>query len=296
MTLKPQFPHEESGRSNAPVLPVTKPPSDPEDPASVTEPLVLKPRTRKKAPRVPPSVQATGKADRDTLLTVADRLMALPQLPSLEKFPSQFELKTVDADASPPPVPAPPVEEPSAGPSDRGLPVPAHYNMDRLVVLVRDACWLYVYWELKGGALDRLRFAHSAEVIDNSRWVLRVRNLAELNQRLIDVDIRTGQWYLKVSPGTHFAMELGFINQQGEFVLVLKGNEVSTPRLGISPVVDEHWMILREDLEKLLHVSGGSATGVMLNQGASENAPRAMRSVQPRAQGLISARSTSSPL
>jgi hypothetical protein len=126
-------------------------------------------------------------------------------------------------------------------------------------------------------------------VIDNSRWVLRVRTVKELREWVVDIDLRVGQWYLKVSPDTKLLVDLGFINQQGDFNLVLTGNEVNTPRAEVSNVVDERWIILREELEQLLKVGGAEALGLPAAQRpSSDKTPRAVRSEQPRAAGLFS--------
>jgi hypothetical protein len=254
-----------------------------------------KPKKRKKAA---PSLE---KSARESIRTVKDRLKELPGLPSLESSPPPPDvdaLSEVDANAAPPPAPAEALE-PEPLPSnliDRGSPIPENYAMDRLVILTRDPNWLYCYWELKGGALERLRFQHSAEVIDNSRWVLRVRGLKDMTHYLVDVDLRVGQWYLKVAPNSRFTMELGFINQQGDFICVVRGNEAHTPNPAVSNVMDERWGILRDDLEKLLKTGGADTLGVRATAlGHSEAAPRLIRSEQPRALGLFSSHSFVNP-
>ncbi|HYF51798.1 MAG TPA: DUF4912 domain-containing protein [Planctomycetota bacterium] len=210
------------------------------------------------------------------------------------------QISEVDSSAPPPPEPVPPPEvEPSpSGNVDRGAPIPEHYSMDRLVVMMRDPYWLYLYWELKGGSLERLRFQHSAEIIDSSRWVLRVKTLhmpqmntadRGANEYIVDIDLRVGQWYLKVAPSTTFRIDLGFIDQQGQFVMVLPGNEVRTPAPGVSNVSDERWMIMREELERLLKV-GGTPHPVAPFPVLSSHA-RIQRSEKPRSLGLFSSHS-----
>ena len=223
------------------------------------------------------------------MLTVDERLKKLAALPSLETPVREAAASPVTPDslarpADPSPLPA---DEPQAsGQVDRGSTIPDNYGLDRLVVLPRDPQWLYVYWELQGGALDRLRFHHSAEIIDNARWVLRVRAANESRPTFVDVDMRIGQWYLHVLPATTFIIEMGLINQNGVFVEVLKAREASTPRAGISNVCDERWIILRDELEKLLVASGASAEHIAGQPGSER--PSLLRSEQPRAIGIFS--------
>jgi hypothetical protein len=226
---------------------------------------------------------------RESVRTVEERLRTLETLPSLKQTPpdTASRVKRVDPAAPPPPLPSPPPAEPTASTFiDRGAPIPAHYGMDRCIALPRDPNWIFVYWELKGGILDRLRFAHSAEVIDNSRWVLRVRTPEAGTHYLVDVDLRAGQWYLKVAPDTRLRIDMGFMDQHGEFVLVLTGNDTATPRPGVSDVVDERWQIVRKELEKLLGV-GTDALAIQHAAGNSSSAPQLSRSDLPRAIGLF---------
>jgi hypothetical protein len=275
------------------------------------DPKSPKAATRKKKSAPATVLISTDTTPRTAVLTLEARLKELGSLASLKKpialDPLSMESE-VDASAAPPPNPIPPPEsEPSpCGMIDRGAPIPEHYSMDRMAVLIRDPQWLYLYWELKGGSLERLRFHHSAEIIDNSRWVLRVKtlhvsqtpsHLSGSNQFIVDIDLRIGQWYLKVTPSTTFNIELGFIDTQGTFVPVLNSNEVHTPVPTVSNVMDERWVIQREELERLLKVGGPAhpvAPFPVANIGAlgsSESTPQISRSETPRALGLFSSHS-----
>jgi len=259
---------------------------------------------KKKAPAPPAAPEIPS--ERNLVHTLEERMSALGSIDSLKKpLPPQdatAQISEVDSSAPPPPAPLPPPEQEPApsGSVDRGAPIPEHYGLDRLVVLLRDPHWLYLYWELKGGSLERLRFQHSAEIIDSSRWVLRVKTLhmpqmdsadRGANEYIVDIDLRVGQWYLKVSPSTTFRIDLGFIDQQGQFLLVLPGNEVRTPAPGVSNVSDERWMIMREELERLLKAGGSPHPVAPFPSITSNAAQRIQRSEKPRSLGLFSSHS-----
>jgi len=226
---------------------------------------------------------------RESVRTVAERLETLDALPSLlvSTPDTASKISRVDPTAPPPAPLSAPAPEPTASEFvDRGAAIPNHYGMDRIAAMPRDPYWVYVYWELKGGVLDRLRFQHSAEVIDNSRWVLRVRTPGIERHYLVDIDLRAGQWYLRVAPDTRLRIELGFMDQHGEFVLVLTANDTATPRPGVSDIVDERWMIVRSELEKLLGASTDTLS--ILDVVGSSSGPRLARSEKPRAAALFS--------
>ncbi|MCK6471072.1 MAG: DUF4912 domain-containing protein [Planctomycetes bacterium] len=214
--------------------------------------------------------------DRDTVRSIEERLRLLEELPSLVQNPMHFEAgdpdagPAVDIDAPPEP-PALEVPEPKAEPEaavqeepkplamvDRGLPIPVQYPLDRVVPLVRDPHWIFVYWDLGGGRLERLRFKYSNEVVDQARWVLRVESVRQHQVRDVDVDVRARQWYLKVASGEHFRIVLGFYPPEGDFEPVCKSGEVVTPKDAVSPVANEAWMVEREDLRRLVTAAGAN--------------------------------------
>jgi hypothetical protein len=233
----------------------------------------------------PPLVKDLGVPS--AVVTLDERLKKLSRLPSLQK-PIPEPEPVIQSDPSEkairPPDPSAPLPEPEPSKHvDRGSTIPENYGLDRLAVLPRDPHWLFAYWELHGGALERLRFHHSAEIIDNARWVLRVRPANESGHSLVDIDLRAGQWYLNVAADARLTVDLGFVDQQGHFVEVVKGCTVTTPRAGISAIGDERWMILRDELEKLLRATSAEALSI-----ASSDRPPLTRSEQPRAVGIFS--------
>ena len=281
---KTQTPAPPAARASAEALkkrPSSEAASQPE-PEAQSRPA--KKNARQKAP-APPAVPSL----RDKIHTTAERLKDLSVLPSLaDTGRLEKESRPVDTSVAPPSVPAP--DPQPSGFVDRGAPIPEHYGMDRLVAQPRDESWVFVYWELKGGSLERLRFQHSAEVIDGARWVLRVRSLNDSTYYMVDIDLRCGQWYLKTAPDTRMMVELGLINHQGDFVCVIPGNEVRTPRAQVSDVLDERWMIKREELESLIKASGagGGVTTLHTPGGSRESAPPLIRAEEPRTISLFS--------
>ena len=235
--------------------------------------------------RRPPQVKEA--ADASVVYTVDERLKKLSQLPSLQKpVADTAPVMQMKEKSTRPPDPTPPWVEPQPSKDvDRGAPIPENYGLDRLAVFPRDSNWLYAYWELHGGALERLRFQHSAEIIDNARWVLRVRPVNESYSSLVDIDLRAGQWYLNVTPDNKLIIDMGFVDSHGNFVEVVKGCTVTTPRAGISQICDERWMIVREELEKLLRASGAGTETLSV---ASSERTFLPRSEQPRAIGIFS--------
>jgi hypothetical protein len=170
--------------------------------------------------------------------------------------------------------------------------------VDRVVILARDPHWAFVYWELSSATVARLHTQHGAAMPEHPHWALCVHTLrrpgcsgpddASGGPHFVDVDIHAGQWYLKTAPDTHLAVDLGFVSPQGEYVCVLRGNQVATPRPAASDVSDERWWILRPELEQLLRAGAPGWSIPATGSASPETAPRFLRSEQPRAAPLFS--------
>jgi len=167
-----------------------------------------------------------------------------------------------------------PPPAPAAGPVyvDRGPALPAGYGEDRLVALVRDPRCLFAYWELDGGGVERARSARGG--IDGGVWVLRLVKV--IGDRFFDVpvDPGSGNFYLHVEPGERYQVKIGVVLPTGSFVEIAASQEVVTPPETVSDVVDEQWMLVREEFDRLVEEILG-ARG-KLGIGASELVHRLM--------------------
>lgn len=132
---------------------------------------------------------------------------------------------------------------------------------DRLVVMVRDPYWLHVYWEIAPKSIERAKTAlgqhwHSA------RPVLRVHKVggdgaAEL-KREIEVHGGVNHWYVDVGePPSEFRMEIGYATGAGPFYCLARSNTVATPPAGTSDSVDENWVEVDQNADRIFAMSGG---------------------------------------
>ena len=130
-------------------------------------------------------------------------------------------------------IPTHPIEPDSASVYlDYGPMIPDIYHQNRIVALIRDPEWVFVYWEIS--ALDpNLKSKISNPSI---RWLLRVHNLCSKTHEdtLLsppdNPDNIQGNWYLKVNPDTEYQLEIGIINKENEYTMLIKSNVVKIPR------------------------------------------------------------------
>jgi hypothetical protein len=221
------------------------------------------PRSRKPAPRTKAPVQAA--AARDTSST-----------PSAE---TEVESSKYDVGV--------PTKDLSAKvPRD----LPAGYGKDRIVVMVRDPYWLHAYWELTRHAIQRAEAAlaqewHTAKPILRLLDVSSHDTTSTAESIVRDIDIHGGcnNWYIDVSnPPRSFRIDIGYLARSGKFYVLARSNVVTTPRAGISDIIDENWADLdAKKADRIYAMSGGfdpTASSLELKQLFEERLRRPLGS------------------
>lgn len=148
----------------------------------------------------------------------------------------------------------PPSEERAQAPEiyiDRGPELNSHYNQDKLQAMVRDPNWLYAYWDLSGPTSNRI-----FREVQGGTWVLRVFDVTQDASDDVPVLLEGGNWYVPVAADTEYRLEIGVIDRDGVFHAAASSRKLRTPRMGISELVDEEWMILEDEFRRLMSFSG----------------------------------------
>jgi hypothetical protein len=132
---------------------------------------------------------------------------------------------------------------------------------DRLVVMVRDPYWLHAYWELNPRTVERAQSA-LGQNWHGTRPVLRVFRVAGDGSAEIyrEIPIHGGvrHWYVDVqSPPQQFRMEIGYLTTGGQFYCLVRSNTVTTPPAGTSDSVDENWVDIDQNADRIFAMSGG---------------------------------------
>ncbi len=168
--------------------------------------------------------------------------------------------------------------------------LPGGYGKDRIVVMVRDPYWLHSYWELTHRAIQRAEAALGQDW-HTSRPILRLLDVssrdttAQSESVVRDIDIHGGcnNWYIDVgNPPRSFRVDIGYLSRRGQFYALARSNVVTTPRAGISDVIDENWAdIDPKKADRIYAMSGGfdpTASSLELKQLFEERLRRPMGS------------------
>jgi len=148
--------------------------------------------------------------------------------------------------------------------------LPHGYGDNMITLMVRDPYWAYAFWEVTQKKLDSGR-AGLGEAGQSSYLALRVYDITGISfdgrnaHRHFDTGIyeRVGDWFLDVArPGRSFVADLGLKTHDGRFVTLARSNAITTPRDGVSDVLDEEWVMPEGGFERIFALSGGYGMGM----------------------------------
>ena len=116
--------------------------------------------------------------------------------------------------------------------------------------MIHDARSGYVYWELSGPVTERFKLAYGEDVLQASKWFLRIFSLRCREAHDIPVDVSSYHCYVDLEPGRLYQAHLGFRDERGSFVSILMSVPKATPVETVSPVLDENWPVQSTEMAK----------------------------------------------
>ncbi len=169
--------------------------------------------------------------------------------------------------------PAAPVQETPSAARPASSPSPAatapphtldHASQkDRIIVLARDPYWLHAHWELSRTTLARAQAALGQEW-HGARPILRLMdvtseettNAAERPIRDIPIHGGVNNWYIDVmKPPCSFRVDVGYLSRRGRFYVLARSNNVTTPKAGVTDALEENWLSVQEQFERVQNPS-----------------------------------------
>lgn len=134
--------------------------------------------------------------------------------------------------------------------------LPEVYGKNKLVFMVRDPLWGFVYWEMN----ENLYNEHN--LTDQEKY-LRIYDISsasspEDSDSYFDIKINdlANNWYIKFPQSNKtYIVDLGYF-KDGTFVTVMRSNPATTPREDVSDQIDEEWMLTGDQFATILRASG----------------------------------------
>src|SRR5204862_4467925 len=126
---------------------------------------------------------------------------------------------------------------------------------------------------------------HGAKPILRLLDVTSTETTSSNESTLRDIDIHGGcnNWYIDVSnPPRSYRVDIGYLAKSGRFYVLARSNVVSTPRAGVSDVLDENWADIDQGkADRIYAMSGGfdpTASSLELKQLFDERLRRPLGS------------------
>lgn len=154
--------------------------------------------------------------------------------------------------------------------------IPSGYGKTESFLLPKDPAWMFLFWEITQNTLDCIKSQYSEETLKNARTIIRLHDITDLNyfdgQNSVShydmpVIFEARSWYINApASGRTYVADLGYLTQGGKFILVSRSNATLLPPGRVSDVIDDKWMVVEGDFQKLLKLAGADYIGL----GASE--------------------------
>jgi hypothetical protein len=138
---------------------------------------------------------------------------------------------------------------------------PASYGKDKIVLMVRDPHWIHAYWEITEGKYNEVKNI-LGNAMNGSKETLRVYDTSRQPWKYFDIQTSYGSknWYINVPEANRsYLVDIGFLAPDGRFIVMARSNAVTTPRDGMSEIIDEEWMTV--DFNRMYALSGGFGIG-----------------------------------
>lgn len=149
---------------------------------------------------------------------------------------------------------------------DRGAPLPQDYGETRIVLMPRDPHWMFTYWEITEQTAKELKSKYGEDVFLKAQGTLRMyETVNDKPIRFVDMAIAldTRNWYLRADKdNSAWFVELGLKTADGNFIVIAKSNVIRLPAGRVSEILDERWVMVKDELEKILQASGGGRVGM----------------------------------
>ena len=154
--------------------------------------------------------------------------------------------------------------------------IPSGYGKTESFLLPKDPAWMFLFWEITQNTLDCIKSQYSEETLKNARTIIRLHDITDLNyfdgQNSVShydmpVIFEARSWYINAPASCRtYVADLGYLTQDGKFILVSRSNATLLPPGRVSDVIDDKWMVVEGDFQKLLKLAGADYIGL----GASE--------------------------
>ena len=148
--------------------------------------------------------------------------------------------------------------------------LPQSYGATESYLLPKDPNWMFLFWDIVKETYETIKDTYGYDIFEKAKSVIRVYDITgkdnfdgtNANSFFdIDVVLDARSWYINVLSAKRYICDIGLITPEGRFILITRSNGTTLPPGRISSVVDEKWMMVEGDYQKILKMSGQGMFG-----------------------------------
>ena len=154
--------------------------------------------------------------------------------------------------------------------------IPAGYGKTESYLLPKDPAWMFLFWEITESTISYIRTQYGADTLAEARTVIRLHDVTgveifngtnSVKHYDMPVIFEARSWYINAPEAGHtYIADIGYLTEGGLFILVTRSNAIALPPGKVSNIIDDKWMVVEADFQKLLKLAGADYIGL----GASE--------------------------
>ena len=154
--------------------------------------------------------------------------------------------------------------------------IPSGYGKTESYLLPKDPSWMFLFWEITPETINYVRNQYGSDTLAEARTIIRLHDVTgvevfngsnALKHYDMPVIFEARSWYINAPEAGHaYIADIGYLTENGLFILVTRSNMIALPPGKVSDIIDDKWMIVEADFQKLLKLAGADYIGL----GASE--------------------------
>ncbi len=163
---------------------------------------------------------------------------------------------------------------------DAQYDLPSSYGKTESFLLPKDPAWMFLFWDIVKDTFEYIKSEYGQDIFEKAKSIIRVYDITDVEgfngsnaaaSFDVPVVLDAGSWYINAGGGRMYICDLGLVNTDGNFILLSRSNSTTLPTGKVSNVIDEKWMMVEGDYQKLLKMSGADIFGAGAGSlGASE--------------------------
>jgi len=149
--------------------------------------------------------------------------------------------------------------------------LPQSYGKTESFLLPKDPAWMFLFWDIIKDTYEFIKSEHGQDIFGKSKSVIRVYDVTEVSdfngtnaKSFFDIPVvfDAGSWYIHApESGRRYICDLGIITPDNQFILLSRSNSTALPPGKMSDVIDEKWMMVEGEYQKLVKMSGAEMFG-----------------------------------